>query len=91
MQSGKPIRNPDAAAHDLGGETILYRAEPGPLHILNPTAQFIWELCDGKHTIADIERAIRANFLTPDDYDVMADIRRTLELLAEHELLHITA
>jgi hypothetical protein len=40
------------------------------MHILNPTARRIWELCDGEHSVEDMAQAIRGSFSVPDAYDV---------------------
>jgi hypothetical protein len=87
MHTTKPVRKPGITVKDIGGETLLYSADEEAIHILNPTAQLIWELCDGEHTVADMERAIRASFSVADEHDVLGDIRGTLELLASKGLL----
>jgi hypothetical protein len=71
----------------MGEETFLYRAETEAIHVLNPTARLIWELCDGEHTLADIEQALRTSFDIPAERNVIADIRQTLELFASKGLL----
>ena len=83
----RPIRKPGIIARDLGGETLLYSAEEEAINVLNPTAQLIWELCDGEHTIEDMEQAIRASFSVTDAHDVGADVERTLEVFAGKGLL----
>lgn len=83
----KPVRKPGITARNIGGETLLYSAEEEAIHVLNPTAQLIWELCDGEHTIASMEQAIRANFSVAGERDVVGDIRRTLEIFAAKGLI----
>jgi len=83
----KPTRKPGIAVKDIGNETLLYSAKGEAIHVLNPTAKLIWELCDGEHTITEMEQAIRANFSVTDEHDVTEDIRRTLEIFAEKGLL----
>jgi hypothetical protein len=86
MNTTRPIRKPGIIVKDIGGETLLYSADEEAIHILNPTAQLIWELCDGEHTVEDMERAIRASFSVADEHDVVGDIRETLELFASKGL-----
>jgi hypothetical protein len=88
MNTTKPLRNPDITLQDIGNEVVLYSATADAVHVLNPTAKLIWELCDGQHTLANIEQVLRANFAIPPDQDVMADIRQTLETFAAKGLLH---
>jgi hypothetical protein len=78
----KPIRKPGITARNIGGETLLYSAEEEAIHVLNPAAELLWELCDGEHTVASMEQAIRANFSVTGERDVAGDIRRTLEVFA---------
>lgn len=88
MNTRRPIREPDILIQDLGTETLLYNAELGTIHILNPTAKRIWELCDGKHTPVAIAQAIRSSFDVPDVHDLIGDVRRTLDIFAQKRILH---
>ncbi|MBV7333612.1 PqqD family protein [Chloroflexi bacterium TSY] len=54
MNSQPPVRKPDIHTKDLGTETLLYSAKFGAIHILNPTAKCIWEMCDGQHTMEEM-------------------------------------
>lgn len=87
MSLTKPVRKPDIIVQDIGDETLLYSAEGQAIHVLNPTAKRIWDLCDGEHTAEDIEQALRASFSIAAEHDVMGDIRRTLEVFADKGLL----
>ncbi|MCG3209549.1 MAG: hypothetical protein FOGNACKC_03176 [Anaerolineae bacterium] len=86
-----PIQKPDIISQEAGDETILYRVESQTIHVLNPTARHIWELCDGRHTPADIARSLRAAFdgVSP-EFDLEASVRHTLAELAEKQLLQAT-
>lgn len=87
MKTAKPIHKPDITIKDIGGETLLYSSDEKVLHILNSTAKLIWDLCDGQHSLAEIEQALRSNFSVPADHDVLADIEKTLEIFANKDLL----
>jgi hypothetical protein len=41
-------------AREVGGELMLYDATGKVVHVLNDTARFVWERCDGKHSADDI-------------------------------------
>jgi Coenzyme PQQ synthesis protein D (PqqD) len=88
MNKTKPRRKPNIIAQDLGKETLLCSPEAKAIHILNPTAQRIWKLCDGEHTIRDMEWALRASFCVTAESDVIGDIRKTLETLSSKGLLN---
>ena len=88
MSQSKPLRRPDILSKQAGRETILYRANSEAVHILNSTAQFIWNLCDGTHTAEEIGAALQANFAVPPDRDVLNAVRQTLDVFAEKDLLN---
>ena len=88
MNAAMPLRNPDITLQDIGNEVVLYSATADAVHVLNPTAKLIWELCDGQHTLVDIEQALQTHFAIPADRDVMADIRQTLATFNQKGLLH---
>lgn len=87
MTAMRPVRKMDILAKDLDGETLLYDDTEEAIHVLNPTAKLVWELCDGEHTVEDIERKIRESFSVAEDYDVMRDIQRTMETFIAKGLL----
>ena len=47
-------RRDDILAREVGKEYMLYDAAGKIVHVLNDTAHFIWEHCNGKHTQDDI-------------------------------------
>ena len=87
MITTKPTRKPEITVKDIGGETLLYGSNQKILHVLNSTAKLIWDLCDGQHSLAEIEQSLRSNFSVPVDHDVAGDIEKTLEIFASKDLL----
>ena len=87
----KPVRKPGITTKNIGDETLLCSAKEEAVHVLNPTAKLIWELCDGQHTVADMEQAIRASFSVADGQDVSRDVQRTLDVFADKGLLRPAA
>jgi hypothetical protein len=87
----KPVRKAGITAKGIGDETLLCSAKEEAVHVLNPTAKLIWELCDGEHTVADMEQAIRASFSVADEQDVSKDVQRTLDVFADKGLLRAAA
>ncbi|GJQ48662.1 MAG: hypothetical protein HKUEN01_10480 [Candidatus Kuenenia stuttgartiensis] len=72
---------------DIGKEVVLRNVDEKTIHVLNTTARIIWELCDGEHTIGDIERKLRETFSIPDDTNIRNDIVNTLNALTEKGML----
>ena len=89
MNLTRPVRKQGITGKDIGGETLLYDLDGDAIHALNRTAQLIWELCDGDHSVEDMEQSIKASFSVDDSHDVSGDIERTLEVFAAKGLLQI--
>jgi len=87
MSGYKPLHKSNLLLKDLGGEFLIYSAEHKEIHVINPTAQLIWELCDGTHTVDDIGQELRAHFSIPPESDVTADIDNTLNTFKSKDLL----
>ena len=60
METNRPIKKEDVHARKLGDEWLLYDSKMEKVHILNPTAEYVWRLCDGNHDIATIKAKLRA-------------------------------
>lgn len=87
QESVVPAAKPGIVVEALGDETLLYSAEGKAIHVLNPTANLIWTLCDGSHTISDMEKAVRANFAVPEAHDLIKDVQQTLDTFRGKGLL----
>ena len=81
------LRQPGVLQRNMGAETILYTDQMDAVHVLNRTARLIWSLCDGNHTLADLEQAVRAKFAVREQYDLLPDIRQALAILLEKGLI----
>jgi hypothetical protein len=82
-----PRRKPEIHAQELGEELLLLGADGNAVHVLNPTARWIWERCDGRQSAAEIAQALRASFVIEAEHDVLADVERTLGAFAAKGLL----
>ncbi|HRV95246.1 MAG TPA: PqqD family peptide modification chaperone [Anaerolineae bacterium] len=83
----KPIRKSNIMVKDIGDETLIYSLEQEKVHVLNPTARLIWKLCDGQHSLADMEEILRSRFFIATDHDVIDDVKQTLRVFATQGLL----
>jgi len=82
-----PRHRTDLIRKDLRGQTFLYDPRVEVVHVLNPTAALVWDLCTGEHTPADMEMALRQRFRVAPQHDVAADVQRTLDTFAARGLL----
>jgi PqqD family protein of HPr-rel-A system len=87
VEQGKPVRKLTVQRGKIGNESVLFNKETGAVHVLNPTADRIWELCDGEHSIQEIEDEVRREFHPDGDRDIAADIRNVLERFTKEGLL----
>jgi hypothetical protein len=75
------LRNAAVLRRELGAETVLYTSEMKAVHVLNRTARLIWEMCDGHHTVTDMERHLRTRFAVGPHDDLVPGIRAALAAL----------
>jgi len=87
MNLATPLRKADVKIERIGKEVVLYNSDQKAIHVLNPTAHAIWELCDGSHTVEDIERELKRSFSVPEGTDLIGDIRATIATFAEKNIL----
>lgn len=87
MTETRPLRRPGLEAKDIGGETLLYNQEGEEIHVLNDTANFIWQLCDGQHTPQEMVDALLSGYDIPPGMQVAADVERTLQVFRTRNLL----
>ena len=88
MDDRKPQRTEGYQEKDLGDEVVLYDPSGKEIHILNRTAYAVWSMCDGEHTLTDMESSVRGSFDLPKNgVNVVADIQAVLGTLQEKGLL----
>jgi len=81
-----PVQKKDVIWRRMG-DTIVVIDENGlSSHVLNKTASFIWELCDGKTNIDDIARKINEHFEVSLE-DAHVDAVETIENLSRAGIL----
>lgn len=76
--SYKPKAKNSVTIQDLGDEVILYDSDKENVHFLNHTAHAIWNLCDGKHTLLNIQEKLERQFPEINAADLSEDIRTTI-------------
>jgi len=87
MKNDKPNKKMVVHARKLGAEWLLYDPEKEKLHILNPTAEFVWRLCDGNHDIASIKAEMRDKYDINDDQRLDGDLNGILKEFARIGIL----
>ena len=79
MQLNKLSKRGDIVFRRIGDEMVLYNPEAKFVHMINATAALIWELCDGTHSLDQIEEVIRSQFELDVKDDICNDIREIAE------------
>lgn len=77
-------RTEDLILTQAKGETLVYDARTHHIHHLNSVSVAIWNACDGRRSIGDIERQLRDDHVIPDSGQ---SVTYGLQLLLEANLL----
>jgi hypothetical protein len=85
MHDDYPKQKPGIKSRDIGGETLLIDGEHS--YAINPPAAFIWALCDGEHSVDDIERAIREDYGLTTERSLHGELVQILIQFSEKDLL----
>ena len=83
----KPKRKANLTIQDIGDETIVYDPERENVHVLNQTAQLIWNLCDGEHTMDEIHKFLIEQFPSISQNDLLVDLQSTLNEFKEKKII----
>lgn len=84
---GGPCRRPGIVTRTAGTDIVLYDGARGRLHVLNPTAAFVWDLCDGAHPAPDIAARMASAFTGAAGHDTAADVDQILVSFGAEQLL----
>lgn len=60
-----PRRRSDVLELDMGDGSILYNHDSSLVHHLNPSAAVVWQLCDGRATVAALSADIAGEYRLP--------------------------
>ncbi len=81
-----PVRTKDIAHRVLGDEAIIVNFKDSLFYNLNPVGAFIWERCDGEHTLAQIAGELAEEYdVTPEE--AARDCLQFIEELVQQGLL----
>jgi hypothetical protein len=81
-----PMRDPAVISRQIGDEAVLVHPTQGVIRILNPVGARIWELADGRRTVAELAGQLAGEYDAPPD-QVMADVRRFCDDLESRGVL----
>jgi len=88
MSIAKPLKRKDVVCRKIGEDTVLYNAETRLVHIINSSAEKVWQLCDGKNDIDKIKKEIEAEYAVKEKDHVLKDIKNILADFKKHNLIN---
>lgn len=72
MRENKPIsRKENIVVQEMDGEVLIYDLKKNRAFCLNKTSALVWQACDGKRTIADINNWLGKQLNSQTDEDVV--------------------
>ncbi len=83
----KPLKKDGILARKTGDEWVLYDSDNKSVHIVNATAQFVWQLCDGSHTLIDIAQQMQEAFQVPEGTDVKQSLDKIIKTFSAKGIL----
>ena len=83
-----PLKSKNTAHRVMSDEAIIVNYESSFFYSLNPVGTFIWERCDGRHSLEEIARALVEEFAV-DPETAARDCRQFVAELVEQGLLKL--
>ena len=79
MDARKPLRKSDIISRKIGDECMLYDPATGSMHVINYTAEFVLNLCDGTKSLGEIEHLLCETHLVLKENRVREDLVAILQ------------
>lgn len=87
MTATKPFRKDTVLSRQVGEESMLFDSLNSNVHVINATAGFVWDCCDGTNSIDDIQRMIGERYNVGKNNDVAVDIQNILNHFIELDVI----
>ena len=78
----KPKQRPGLVVRDSENEAVVLDKEQDLVHQLNPTSAFIWQRCDGNHSVGEIAEELAETF-DVDPETARRDVESAVDQLAD--------
>jgi Coenzyme PQQ synthesis protein D (PqqD) len=82
----KPVARDDVQYSALDDGAVIYDTASERVHVLNSTAAYIWNLCDGSFTVEDIESEIE-ELARSGSWDIEDKVQEALTYFQKQGLL----
>lgn len=84
-----PLGRGSVVCRQVDDGFILYDSMAGKVHSLNPTAAFIWDALDGKHSLQEISEKLES-LPGSEGHDTLADVEKAVALFQKEDLLEVS-
>jgi hypothetical protein len=84
--TGRPTRRDRVLAESTAGSTVLLAVDSGTYYELNDVGSYVWGVCDGTRTLAEIVALVVEEYDAPPE-TVEVDVRALVGELAREQLL----
>ena len=78
MDTLKPLRKSGIVSQKIGDECMIYDPVTGSMHVINGTAELVLNLCDGAHSLNEIEQHMREAHHVPEGIHIRKDLEDIL-------------
>ena len=87
MEAHGPLRKAGIQCRKIGDERLFYDAETGAVHITNATAESVWNMCDGQHTLDKMQQRLAQAYDVPAEADLRKDLQDVIQSFADCGML----
>ncbi len=88
MMMNRVVRAENVIWRRIGDDVVVIKDDGLSTHVLNKTAAFIWEMCDGKCGVDEITAKMYEHFEVSLDV-VHADVRKIVERLTQIGIMNL--
>ena len=81
--SDVPVPSTEFTLEQLDNELLLYHPTKTLTVYMNETASLVWQLCDGKRTVAEIVQQLQQAYPEAAD-NMQSDVEQALAVFSEH-------
>ena len=87
---GKHVaQSKDLICRRIGNDIVIIKDGGLSTHVLNKTAAFIWEMCDGTSDVDEITSKLCEHFDVPFE-EAQVDVNNTVKLLTNANIIRYT-
>lgn len=84
--------NPDVVLREEGSDgALIFQPDTNQIKVLNATGLFIWQRCDGNHTLSDLITALLVEFEGAPESEVAQQVEGFVESLVQGQFISVIA